>query len=345
MVWRACLGLAVLRAMAVLVFASLTALPVHAHEVRPGHIGIEETARDNFEIVWKQPVRDLGPGQVAGLGLRPVFPENCVRAGDSLVQRRPGLLVERFRLTCRGGLMGREMGVEGLQRTITDVFVDLRELNGNQAGMRLTAERPIQTFAGGGTHLRAYFGLGVEHLIFGFDHILFVLGLVMLVRDLRRLVYVITAFTLAHSLTLALSMLGNVSAPSSVVEAIIALSILFLAVELSLPEEKRSPLATRFPQAVAFGFGLLHGFGFAGVLGDIGLPRDLAVPALALFNIGLEAGQLLVVAGALVAGHYLRPVIDKRPVLAEAPIVVIGGVSVYWLIERSLGFFPGILLG
>ena len=96
MVRRACFGLAVLRAMAVLVFAGLTALPLHAHEVRPGHIGIEETARDNFEIVWKQPVRDLGPRQVAGLGLRPVFPENCVRAGDSLVQRRPGLLVERF---------------------------------------------------------------------------------------------------------------------------------------------------------------------------------------------------------------------------------------------------------
>ena len=171
----------------------------------------------------------------------------------------------------------------------------------------------------GGARIYAPISALAEHLIFGFDHILFVLGLVMLVRDMRRLVYVITAFTLAHSWTLALSMLGNVSAPSSVVEAIIALSILFLAVELSLPEEKALAIGDTFSaQAVAFGFGLLHGFGFAGVLGDIGLPRDLIVPALALFNIGLEAGQLLVVAGALVAGHYLRPVIDKRPVLARS---------------------------
>ncbi|MGB0343652.1 MAG: HupE/UreJ family protein [Parvibaculales bacterium] len=341
MVWPARFGALVLSAMAFFLPAGVAVKPAQAHEVRPGHIGITETARDRFEIIWKQPVRDLGPGQVAGLGLRPVFPENCVRQGDSNMQRRPGLLVERFRLTCAGGLMGRDMGVEGLQRTITDVFVDLRALDGAQAGMRLTAEQPVQKIAGGGAHLRAYFGLGVEHLIFGFDHILFVLGLVMLVRDMRRLVYVITAFTLAHSLTLALSMLGNVSAPSSVVEAIIALSILFLAVELSLPEEKRSPLATRFPQAVAFGFGLLHGFGFAGVLGDIGLPRDLALPALALFNIGLEAGQLLVVALALVAGHYLAPITDERPLIAEAPILLIGGISVYWLVERSLAIMPG----
>jgi len=325
-----------------LLMAMMAVTPLKAHEVRPGHIGIEETAKDIFEIVWKQPVRDLSPRQVAGLGLRPVFPENCARMGDSEIRRRPGLLVERFRLTCTGGLMGRVMGVDGLQRTITDVFVDMRQLDGSQAGMRLTAENPAQKFAGGGTHLWAYFGLGVEHLIFGFDHILFVLGLVMLVRDRRQLIYVITAFTLAHSLTLALSMLGRISAPSAVVEAIIALSILFLAVELLLPEARRSPLATRYPQGVAFGFGLLHGFGFAGVLGDIGLPQDLAVPALALFNIGLEAGQLLVVALALVAAKFLYPLVQRRPLLTEAPVILIGGVAAYWLIDRSLPILTGI---
>lgn len=329
------------QALAILGLLVFGWLPATAHEVRPGYIEINETAPDRFDIIWKQPVRDLGPGEVAGLGLRPVFPENCTRAGDSRMQRRPGVLIERFSLTCAGGLIGQEIGVEGLRRTITDVFVQLHLVDESRASLRLTAENPVQKFAGGGTGLAAYFGLGVEHLIFGFDHILFVLGLVMLVKGWRALVYVITAFTLAHSITLALAMLADISAPSAVVEAIIALSILFLAVELLRPEAERSPLATRYPQFVAFGFGLLHGFGFAGVLGDIGLPRDLAAPALALFNIGLEVGQLFVVALALGAGKVLAPIVAKKPIIAEAPIVLIGGVSVYWLIERMSGIWAG----
>jgi len=159
------------------------------------------------------------------------------------------------------------------------------------------------------------------------------------------LFYVITAFTLAHSLTLALSMLGNISAPSAVVEAIIALSILFVAIELTRPPEKRSLLATHYPQAVAFGFGLLHGFGFAGMLGAIGLPRDVEIAALALFNIGLEAGQLLVVALVLAFMRFAAPHIlaqEKRaPVdvhmLQQMPVILMGGVSVYWLLDRLSG--------
>ena len=327
-----------------LVFSNL-ALPVAAHEVRPGYIELTEIERDNFAVIWKQPVRNAGRDAVAGLGLRPVFPENCTRLSDSNMQRRPGVLIERFSLACEGGLMGQKVGVEGLQKTITDVFVHLQLIDGKSVNLRLTAEEPVAAFAGGGAGLVAYFGLGVEHLVFGFDHILFVLGLVMLVQGdgqkWRRLVYVITAFTLAHSITLALSMLANVSAPSAVVEAIIALSILFLAVELVQKPENRSPIASRYPQAVAFGFGLLHGFGFAGVLGDIGLPRDLAIAALALFNVGLEIGQLMVIAAALFIGKQMQPVIARQPLLAEVPIVLIGGVSVYWLIERAVPIWAG----
>lgn len=315
--------------------------PLAAHEVRPGYIELSETKRDVFKVIWKQPIRPAGRQAVAGLGLRPVFPPNCERLEDSRMQRRPGVLIERFKLACEGGIMGRQIGVDGLRKTITDVFVHVQLSDGASSHMRLTAQVPVATLGGGGTGLAAYFGLGVEHLVFGIDHILFVLGLVMLVKGWRRLVYVISAFTIAHSITLALSMLANVTAPSAVVEAIIALSILFLAVELVQPEEKRSELATRYPQAVAFGFGLLHGFGFAGVLGDIGLPRDLAAPALALFNIGLEVGQLAVIALALLIGKRLQPYVTQRPFLAEAPIVIIGGVSVYWLIERASGIFTG----
>jgi hydrogenase/urease accessory protein HupE len=318
-----------------------------AHEVRPGYIEITETAQDNFDIIWKQPVRSAGANAVAGLGLRPVFPVNCARLGDSRMRRQPGALVESFSLTCEGGLFGQSIGVEGLQRTITDVLVQLALVDGGRYSLRLTADAPVQKFAGGGTFLMAYFGLGVEHLVFGPDHILFVLGLVLLVQGWRALVYVITAFTLAHSLTLGLSMLGNISAPSAVVEAIIALSILFVAIELTRPAEKRSALATHYPQAVAFGFGLLHGFGFAGMLGAIGLPRDVEIWALALFNIGLEVGQLLVVALMLVFMRYVQPrlmaALNEKAtpavtlMVGQAPLVFMGSLSVYWLLDRLSG--------
>ena len=316
-------------------------VPAHAHEVRPGYIEITEVARDSFDIVWKQPVRSAGANAVAGLGLRPVFPENCARLGDSRMRRLPGALVEKFSLTCDGGLFGQSIGVEGLQRTITDVLVQLALIDGGRYSLRLTADAPVQTFSGGGTFLMAYFGLGVEHLVFGLDHILFVLGLVLLVQGWRSLIWVITAFTLAHSLTLGLSMLGRISAPSAVVEAIIALSILFVAIELLQPPEKRSALAARYPQAMAFGFGLLHGFGFAGVLGEIGLPRDVELAALALFNIGLEVGQLLVVAAMGLFMRLVKPALLAHEKWAQAlqqvPIIAIGGISVYWLLDRLTG--------
>ena len=316
-------------------------IPAHAHEVRPGYIEITEVARDSFDIVWKQPVRSAGANAVAGLGLRPVFPENCARLGDSRMRRLPGALVEKFSLTCYGGLFGQSIGVEGLQRTITDVLVQLALIDGGRYSLRLTADAPVQTFSGGGTFLMAYFGLGVEHLVFGLDHILFVLGLVLLVQGWRSLIYVITAFTLAHSLTLGLSMLGRISAPSAVVEAIIALSILFVTIELLQPPEKRSALAARYPQAMAFGFGLLHGFGFAGVLGEIGLPRDVELAALALFNIGLEVGQLLVVAAMVLFMRFVKPALLAHekwaPALQQVPIIAIGGISVYWLLDRLAG--------
>lgn len=322
-------------------------VPAAAHEVRPGYIEITEGAPDSFDIVWKQPVRSAGANAVAGLGLRPVFPENCARLGDSRMRRIPGALVEKFSLKCDGGLLGQSIGVEGLQRTITDVLVQLALLEGARYSLRLTADAPVQEFTGGGTFLMAYFGLGVEHLVFGPDHILFVLGLVLLVAGWRRLIYVITAFTLAHSLTLGLSMLGRISAPSAVVEAIIALSILFVAIELVRPPAARSALAARYPQAMAFGFGLLHGFGFAGMLGAIGLPRDVEIWALALFNIGLEVGQLLVVAVMVLFMRYVQPRLMKTlnekatpaatQFVAQAPLIFMGGISVYWLLDRLTG--------
>lgn len=338
---RACL--AFISACFFLMTLSTAIEPAQAHEVRPGYIEITETAPDVFDIKWKQPVRD-GRQQVAGLGLRPVFPTNCARASGSAMRRTPGALVESFSLNCAGGLLGQKIGVEGLRKTITDVFVQLSLLDGTQTHLRLTSEQPLKAFAGGGVGLGAYFGMGVEHLLLGFDHILFVIGLVMLVQGWRPLVMVVTAFTVAHSLTLGISMLGTVQVSGPVVEAIIALSILFVAIELTRAPEARSFLASKYPQSVAFVFGLLHGFGFAGVLSNIGVPRDAALPALGLFNLGIEVGQLMIVAACLLFGSRMAKLLTDKATLyprlvalsRQLPVMLLGGLSVYWLIDRSL---------
>ncbi|MGB1118159.1 MAG: HupE/UreJ family protein [Parvibaculales bacterium] len=326
-----------LAALAVTVFVGVCLSPSLAHEVRPGFLKIDEIAPENYAVSWKQPVRG-GAQNVAGLGLRPVFPASCERGTDSTMRLLPGVLVETFTLTCAGGLRGQAIGIEGLQKTITDVFVQLHEADDDPVHMRLTPEQPVQKFTGG-VGLFNYLWLGVEHLVFGYDHILFVIGLVMLVSGWRRLVLVITGFTLAHSVTLGLSVLDVIYLPAAPVEAVIALSIVFVATELLRPEEARARLTQQHPQIIALAFGLLHGFGFAGVLADIGLPRETGFFALALFNIGLEIGQLCVVGLCLGFAYMARhaampPVYSAR--VQTGIVMAMGGLASYWLIARTV---------
>ena len=326
----------VLAALVLTVFISASTSSVRAHEVRPGFLKIDEIAPQTYTVSWKQPVRG-GAQNIAGLGLRPVFPASCERGTDSAMRLMPGVLVETFTLICAGGLRGQAVGIEGLQKTITDVFVQLHEVDENLVHMRLTPEQPLQKFTGG-VGLFNYLWLGVEHLVFGYDHILFVIGLVMLVSGWRRLVLVITGFTLAHSVTLGLSVLDVIYLPAAPVEAVIALSIVFVATELLRPEETRARLTQQHPQIIALAFGLLHGFGFAGVLADIGLPPDTGFFALALFNVGLEVGQLCVVGLCLGIAYVARqaampPLYNAR---AQTGIVMaMGGLASYWLVART----------
>lgn len=314
--------------------AALLPLPAAAHEVRPGYLEITETEPLRYAVSWTQPVRS-GRQQIYGLALRPVFPTACERGGESAFGHRPGALTESFALNCTESLAGQSIGVQGLQQTITDVFVRLVLADGRELSLRLTPTQPTQQIVeivGGGALLGEYFLLGVEHLLLGYDHILFVLGLILLIAHWRMLVATITAFTLAHSITLGLSVFGLVTLPSAPVEASIALSVLFLACELMRSPEQRSVVANRFPWLIAFGFGLLHGFGFAGVLADIGLPSQAALWALALFNVGLECGQLLVVAAVLL---WLRLLGALPPVAAGAvrlrrPLIALMGVLAAW---------------
>jgi hydrogenase/urease accessory protein HupE len=189
---------------------------------------------------------------------------------------------------------------------------------------------------------RTYTRLGIEHILTGFDHLLFVLALVLLVRGTRRLLWTVTAFTLAHSITLALATLGVIRVPGPPVEATIALSIVFVASEIVQQARGREGLAARKPWLVAFSFGLLHGLGFAGALAEVGLPQNAIPLALLFFNLGVEIGQLLFIAAVLLLARLAQRLAAGRIDPARASLVAayaIGGMASYWVIERVSAFW------
>ena len=328
--------------------ALVCATPAAAHEVRPAYLELTEVSAGRFEVLWKQPILPSGdPDLALRLPLEPRLPERCTQASRALPAATESVLLERWVVTCgETGLEGAAVEIAGLPRTLTDVLLRVRWLDGSAANHLLRPEAPAVTLsaeASAGLGVPAYLRLGVEHLLFGFDHILFVVGLMFFVRRPMQLVQVVTAFTIAHSITLALSSLGVMTLSQRPVEAVIALSILFLAVELVSGERgtgsTRSPMA-RWPWSIAFGFGLLHGFGFAGALAEIGLPEDARAMALFLFNVGVEVGQLIVVGLLLSLVRMVRTSRVELPAYApQVPVYLMGTVSAYWFIERVVGIF------
>jgi hydrogenase/urease accessory protein HupE len=236
--------------------------------------------------------------------------------------------------------------IEGLDRTSTDVLVRFDFADGVSEARRLTAGDPSFTVPTQPSRLevvRTYFMLGVEHILSGFDHLVFVLALLLLVKGVRRIIVTVTAFTLAHSLTLAGATLGFVDMPGPPIEAVIALSIVFVAAEIIHGQRGRPGLTERYPWLVAFTFGLLHGFGFAGALAEIGLPEKSIPIALLFFNVGVEIGQLLFIAAMIaivaLARQITRRIDVPRPTWAWAvPPYAIGGVAVFWVIQRIAVF-------
>lgn len=315
-----------------------------AHRLSPGFFGLTETSPDTFTAQWKVSVS----GGLSDV-LEPQVPEGC-----SVVDNVRRFVVDDARvmhadLYCESGLRGTQFVVNGLAATQTDVLLQVSFLDGRMFTHRLVPDAPavlIPQDAGAFTVAETYLILGVEHILLGIDHLLFVLALVLLVQGWGALVATITAFTIAHSITLAAAALGFVQLPSAPVEAIIALSILFLATELAQRHgQKEAPvqndLTSRAPWIVAFSFGLLHGLGFAGALAEIGLPDNAIVLALLFFNIGVEVGQLAFVACILACGWLARGLIQRGPRLAPrlAPRIaayVIGSVAAFWLFERTL---------
>ncbi len=278
----------------------------------------------------------------------------CCRPGASSAEAPEGRFdgtayVAQWLATCPGGIAGGEIAIPGLEGTRTDVLVRYELEPGSGRAQRLTPDVPafiVPQAPGLLDVARSYFGLGVDHILQGADHLLFVFALLLLIRDPWRLVAAVTAFTVAHSLTLAAASLGWLVIPGPPVEAIVALSIMFLASELLLEREGEQRLTERYPWVVAFAFGLLHGLGFARALKEIGLPEGDVPLALLTFNLGVEAGQLLFIAVVLVAGSLLRRLDPRlvdglrrpRSVGLVSMAYLIGGVSAYWFVARVAAF-------
>lgn len=325
-----------LGAILAFLLAALVATPGQAHEVRPAYLDMRETAPDQFAIVWKAPAR----GEMR-LSLHVRLPANCAETSEPARSITGSAYLERWTAICAGGLNGGEIGVDGLKSTLTETLVRIEYAAGDTEVMRLMPDRPRFIVAGTQTSLevsRTYFLLGVDHILSGLDHLLFVLALMLLINSRWMLVKTITAFTIAHSITLAGASLGYFSLPQKPVEATIALSIAFVASELVKAKPGDRRLSESYPWVVAFAFGLLHGFGFAGALKEIGLPQSDVPLSLLTFNLGVETGQLIFVAAALVlmraaCALVAVPLAPARHLGAY----MIGTASMLWLVPRIFG--------
>ncbi len=319
--------------------AGLAAAGAAAHPRAPSLLELRETdaATGHFDVLWKTPLQ-----RPAGTLHEPVLPEACRALGAPERRAEATALVTRFAVACGpGGLRGGGVGVSGLEPRGAGAVLRVELADGEVLQQLLTAGSAIVAVPEVPSRLGVlgdYLRLGVGHLVFGIDHVLFVLGLLLLVRGPRALVLTVTAFTLGHSVTLSIAALGHSPVPSRWAEVAIAATLLALAVEL-VPREGRSFAGFRErPWRMAWAFGLLHGLGFAGALSEIGLPRGEIVTALVAFNLGIELGQLGLVAVALAAARALRGPAQAVPSAwrAHAAAYGLGGLAGYWAIERTV---------
>lgn len=314
-------------------FVLLLAAPAFAHESRPGYLELREVSDGRYEVLWKQPA----VGKLV-LRLSPVFPDNCTLTGADR-QLQPGAMSTRLTLSSPGGLAGNTIRIAGLEDTMTTVLVRVYYLDGSEETHLVHPTAPFVTIrgaAGWTERARSYLQLGVEHIMLGLDHLLFVLGLLLIVNDRWTLVKTVSAFTLAHSITLAVATLGYVSVPGPPLNASIALSILFLGPEIVRSWRGQTSLTIRQPWVVAFAFGLLHGFGFASGLTATGLSRGEIPLALLLFNVGVEIGQLGFICLVLLLERSFRQLEIRWPIwVARAPGYLVGSLGAFWTIQRA----------
>lgn len=323
--------------LVLLISILLSPTSVSAHEVRPAYLQIDQIGAARYSVHWRTPL-------LSGVRLPVIlrFSDGIQLVTGPAEQVLPDSVVERSIIEAPDGLVGQRINFVGLQASITDAMVRVKLADGT---VTTTMVRPSQAWVEiqpqqGFFQVVALFVVeGIEHILFGFDHLLFVLALMLIVRSTRTLIFTITAFTVAHSITLTLATLGWVALPTGPVEIMIAFSIVLVCSEIVAMERGKTSLTISAPWVVAFAFGLLHGFGFASALQNLGLPQGDIPLALFCFNLGVEAGQLIFVALILAAAGLLRKILEvpRRAVLASA--YSIGIIAAYWTLERLYSTF------
>ena len=330
------------RSFLILLGTGLSSVAI-GHALEPGYLELRQIDDSLYAVTWKKPAVGGSPMAIAAQ-----LPKHCDLRTEGQLTWDGTAFYSRWTATCSGGLEGGEIQIQGLEQTSTDVLVRFDFTNGVTGTQRLTPTETsftIPTQPDRFEVVRTYFAFGVEHILGGIDHLLFVFALLLLVKGMRRIIATVTAFTVAHSITLAGAALGWVTMPGPPVEASIALSIAFVAAELLHSRQGRPGLTERYPWIVAFAFGLLHGFGFAGALSQVGLPQTDIPIALLFFNLGVEVGQLFFIAAVFAAFWLLRR--STRVVhMAQAswvstlPAYVIGSLAFFWVVQRTATFFP-----
>jgi hypothetical protein len=320
----------------------ILAAPAAGHRLAPSLLAIEEAADGSLDVLFKTP--RMRP---SGVEIEPTLPSHCRNDGDPRAEMDEGSVTLRWTATCDGvGLVDARFGVDGLAESGTNALLRIVLADGRRVQAVLHAGSPsfvVPEQPSAWTVFRDYLRLGAEHIASGFDHLLFVFGLLLLANSARRLVATVTCFTFGHSVTLSLAALGVVRFPSAFIEVVIAATILLLALELARTDVRsgaHDTLLRRQPWLVAFGFGLLHGFGFAGALAEIGLPQQEIPMALFSFNVGIELGQLAFVALVLAARALVAPRLAAAPGwLLRAPVTAMGALAAYWCLDRTAGLF------
>ena len=321
------------KSLHIIVLLMLPVLAI-AHEIRPGYLEIKENADHSLQITWKQPTT----GDYS-IPLHPAISTGWMIDSLANISYAESYLIKRWQVPVNHASLDEQtISIAGLEKTITDVLVQVTLLNNVsftylikpiQPSLKLNLSKPQPP------PVWQYIQLGIYHIWSGFDHLLFVLGLLLLVKKRSRLIWTITAFTIAHSITLALATLHIINVSASFTEAAIALSIVFLAVELVRHYRGNNGFAYHYPWLVSFLFGLLHGFGFASELQDVGLPENNIPLALFLFNVGVEAGQLAFVFVMLLIIAGIRRLKFQLPQWSyKLPAYLIGTLAMYWFIER-----------
>jgi hydrogenase/urease accessory protein HupE len=325
----------------VVLFSGLYAsAPVNADEIRPALLDIKQQNTGLFAVTWKVPTR----GDKV-LNITPQLPESLELVGTPTLQKVPGALIEHATYkNSAESLTGQMIAIAGLTEVQTDVLLLIQLQDGTQHSAILRPSSPEFTIPLEASKLQIavdYWRMGTIHILEGVDHLLFVLALLLIVVGFKQLLTAVTAFTVAHSITLVLATLGVVHVPAAPTEAIIALSILFLATEIVHKHNGQFSLTEKYPWIVAFAFGLFHGLGFAGALSEIGVPQHEVPLALLMFNVGVETGQLLFIAVVMSLFAALKKFPFTVPQGAWRLLpYCIGSVAAFWTIERVVSFLP-----